>query len=356
MPDDISLVSGTVVRLSVQSLNAEVSRQNSDLRILGRPIAVIDTAYITTSFGTSRYCYTYDNDLNRIAEIHQVLTDSGWQNRLRITYPHDKNRKVLFNQSEEWRDSQWVKLFLTSYTYDNRGNQLSRLDVHWLKKGEWANDLRFTYTYDTRGNLCSLLDERWMDNQWVNHYHDTSIYDTHDRKTIWLSGSWSNDHWDNTTRTLYTYDKAGNEVSELIQTFSNDSWLDYLRYSWTYNNERHMLSKLYQTADSGKLKNQNLLLYGYEHGQLVEEVHEYWWNNRWEETYKIFYTYDLRGHCLSETSQEWKSDHWEYDERGTYSFDANGNQLSYLHEFWEFTYWRFWSRYTYRYDDLGNLV
>ena len=121
----------------------------------------------------------HDINITNITEIivtdYNLFKDISWlQSKLKN---HFKLKKLIFTNSDG---------FSYTYTYDERGNQLTYTD---------SDGKSYTYTYDERGNMLTYVNNS-------NGYSETYTYDERGNKLTYMDSKGNS--------VTYTYDEKYN--------------------------------------------------------------------------------------------------------------------------------------------------
>ena len=257
----------------------------------------------------------------------QLFQNSSLISRLNTTFLRDGELYLYKRTRLIWGNDTWVNSLLITNTYDNDGNQLSRLYQNW-SGNDWVNSSLSTLTYDTDENLYSVLYQNWSGNDWVNSSLSTSTYDAGGNRLSWLIQDWNGNDWVNDYQRFYTYDVDGNRLSTLRQHWENNIWVNSTLFTFTYDTDGNQLSELYQN----------------------------WDGNDWVSFWQFFYTYNSDGNLISVLLQEWNSNTWVNLGLDTYTYDTNDNQLSMLGQYWNDSTWVNSTLFTSAYDTDGNQL
>ena len=140
---------------------------------------------------------------------------------------------------------------------------------------------RRTYEYNNNGAIELYLFEYWREElgEWRNSSRDRYSYDSNNRLSAEYSDNWNieQEEWINSSINEYTYDDEGNMLSwQLIINYTEvpDKWLDL----YTYDDKNN----------------------------LIEEIHQWWYSEQWENKSRRLYTYSDEGYLQEELRQRWR--------------------------------------------------
>ncbi|MGM9640192.1 MAG: zinc-ribbon domain-containing protein [Faecousia sp.] len=195
----------------------------------------------------------------------------------------------------------------TEYTYDNRGNRLTKTVCD--KNGDMEE--YYQYTYDKSGNLLAI-DEYDEDEEL--RYTTEFEYDDSGKR---VSGQRYDKDGDPHGDYKYTYDNHGNLVEKVFQTSSDYGDPIYI-YTYTYDEAGNLLSEDRYPVN-------------------ISDVHN---------MYTYEYTFDSKGRVESRTKFLNGNKQLEYQE---YEYDGDGNLI---HSILADNYKTYYYEYTY--DSHGN--
>ncbi len=255
-----------------------------------------------------------------------------------------------------------------AYTYDERGNKLTREDSRWYEHAPvWALDNRYEYTYDAHDSLLTETRYAWDEenNGWENISKDEYTYDENGHKQTHIVYKWNtySGKWLENSKNEYTYDAQGNLTAEnsyfwyangsswdpsrksehtytngkrtqtIISSWDSDlqTWKYYGKQEWTYDANGNQVDEVWYSwiANLSEWRNWKKWENTYDaNGNLVEEI-ALDWNNTlgaWENTIKYAGTYDANGNVLTELSYSWneETNAWDHEYMTEYTYNEYG--------------------------------
>ena len=210
----------------------------------------------------------------------------------------------LVSLVESWRSTRWWNETRETYTYDSRGNNLSRLSE--IMANGWRNNQMVFYTYDDKNNILTRIVENWLyaglgTGQWILTGRYTYTYDQSGNQLTELSEYYSNDHWVNSQRITSIYDNAGNKLSMLRESWTGSTWGNDFRYTYQFDNSGNQIFLLIETWDA--------------------------YSVNWKYVNRCTDMYDNNNNWLTSVLETWGDSTWFNSDITHYSYDKNGNTI-----------------------------
>ncbi len=113
--------------------------------------------------------YVYDEQNRLIQCIFQTgMSDSLWRPNTTTTYSYDENGHQIYKMEELWKNSEWLKFSLYAQDFDSEGNLLKDAYFNWDNtQNDWKGTYRYLYHFDSLYN------------------GDTASYELYDPKKGW---------------------------------------------------------------------------------------------------------------------------------------------------------------------------
>ncbi|GAJ07092.1 unnamed protein product, partial [marine sediment metagenome] len=199
--------------------------------------------------------------------------------------------------------------FNSSYSYDDDGRLLHRIEYNWRTKYDFYFTVRTICSYNTGGDLVDSVEQFWNDQ----------------------IGQWGND---GQSKCSYLYDGSGNQTEFLFQRSQWDEPSPY----WKWVNSWRITSV-------------------YDGSNNRSEYTEQWWDEGmsvWSDGSRVTCEYDGHGNLIDSTTYGWEGDQWITYMKYTYAYDQNDNQIGELHQYEDEGQWINTWKFTYDYDAQGN--
>ena len=149
-----------------------------------------------------------------------------------------------------------------------------------------------------------------------------------------------------TTDTTYSFD--WNDKTE--------SWEEFDRTIVTYNNG-FKASEILQVQEDGKWVNYNFKAYYYNNGRVIEEFEQFW-NDiklRWDDNYRLLYTYDKYGNLTILTHQNIFKNNYVNSMREIMTYSPDGKLIEKIIQKYDQA-WSNFIRYQYFYNAKELLI
>lgn len=197
---------------------------------LGRVVTMVQ------NFDTKRmFEYTYDENNNEIKRVVYAVDTPDIKNTTEQVF--DENGKVI-KITESSENGSYV--YVTTHTYDERGNILTRFKVR--ENSEAETDQVYTYKYDENGNILEQTVEA--------------------RRT---GGK---------NKYVFEYDVNGNRIKE--ELYHEDAKL-YITTEHTYDSENRVVKTVIEYAEEKKLPT----IYEYEYDECGNLIYEFRMNEQY---------------------------------------------------------------------------
>jgi len=317
--------------------------------------AVIDTAVITSTAGTTRHLYSFNALGLRISDLKQKLEGQNWENSSRVSEAYDAMGRLVSLLTETWSGDLWTNSVREAFTYDANGNQTESLSEQW-SGGRWVLAQRQTTSYNVNGQWTSHIVERWVGEQLAVKETAECRYDAAGHPAEYNCREWQNGKETYSARGEETYDAYNNLLSRWYVRRAGgieESW----RETYAYDSAGNRLSAVNERGLYGQLENSTRETYTFDtQGHMLARLDENWSGNHWMPEDRYSYSYDDAGHLVYETWEQFSEGGWPYLYSHTYTHDGSGNTLTDLYEGWSFgrkmvaVLWRS------TYDDSGRKL
>ncbi|HWY36529.1 MAG TPA: hypothetical protein VNX68_17930, partial [Nitrosopumilaceae archaeon] len=157
------------------------SWENNERRISaydknGNLTSVLSQLFNTNGWSNSvKWMHNYDTKGNKTQSLRQDWYNGKWGNANMYVFSYDTNNNQIKDESKSWNGNSWVNSTEFTSTYTNKGKILVFFRKDWADTA-WTSS-RYTYTYDAKGNEISRLFEQLIEKNWNKVSLETSSYD-----------------------------------------------------------------------------------------------------------------------------------------------------------------------------------
>ncbi|MFI5171375.1 MAG: T9SS type A sorting domain-containing protein [Chitinophagales bacterium] len=217
--------------------------------------------------------------------------------------------------------------------------------------GLWVDEDSVLYVYDPllpygHGNYDFLQGSNftteplfalseWMEYDganWIGIYKYYNIFDAEDFRIATNIDAFDGVTYVGYQRNEYSYDDDGNVDTILYLDYNGGDYLELYRFIYTYSAGK-IANIVYQDFSAG-WTNDNLLVYAYTPGGLIDNViYSVWDGANWDESFRDLYTYDVSDNISEKLEQDYDAG-WVNQSKFVYSYDGTG--FNYLVEYMGF--------------------
>lgn len=317
-----------------------------------------------------------------------------WSDSLRTTKTFDAHDSLLSSLSETFDGTNWNKSAKEELHYNAQG--LLDTDAYYTwAAGAWSGLDKFTYTFDSRGNEITRLYQYLTDDKgnWINSEIDNFQFDTLNRNIEWDYATWNYGGWQNYIQNIQTFDQFGNTKTQTTLYWTGGSrWVNSSRISFQYASKTKLLSYLAEGWDQnqGLFYNKFQRIYSFDANDNTTRILvQYWINSQWQDSIIGNYNYyqndsgysdisllvnaaqktldtaqrfitfrDKAGNDILDSTDIYKGPgDWQHSWVHRWSFDANNNTTLDDYENWDINTgtWLSGTKFTASYNDFAQF-
>jgi len=178
---------------------------------------------------------SFDGQGNRTRILRQRSEGENWHELWRWDHIFDLSDQRTSSTYLEHVSDVWQPRKRKLYSYLDNG-QL-QAEIHQVMVGsDWLNDRRDVRQYGDENQLVQLTRQRWnYDSEvWEDLSRETFEYNTEGQQTIWIGSVLEGSVWEDTWREIRVYDENGRLISVSWEFQWNEEWLVSDRDIFTY--------------------------------------------------------------------------------------------------------------------------
>jgi len=226
-----------------------------------------------------------------------------------------------------------------SKQYNDEGKLISKLTARWNTETEnWINYKKINSEYNSEGKVVEEIIQNWSndDKKWINSIKHRMKYNVDGYKIEFITLIWVNDAWQNSFKksTLYT---ADNKVISVLSQNWNESvndWENYIQYSYTYDGQ----NRIKEVGQSWDTLSKNwfdfeIVNKRFEENLLVEEQRMYYSQDTSvkDSGFKTFKEYNSNKKLSLVTKLKWIPDtnSWQNTKKIYYTYNSGKTTIIY---------------------------